>query len=228
MTVAGMVKSSFVDYPGLISCVLFVPCCNYNCFYCHNRALLDGTYEKVDPESIKKFLNSRKGILDAVVITGGEPTLQPDLIPFLKEIKRMGFRLKLDTNGSSPDTVSRVLREELCDYYAVDYKAPASAYPEIAGKNANGWAVLETIRLLMKSGADFEVRTTVFPQLNEDDLILMARELPPVPRYVLNRYRKPEKYLGCDEERVNQPPYPQSRIEAFADLIRRYQPNITT
>ncbi len=226
MTVAGMVKSSFVDYPGLISCVLFLPGCNYNCFYCHNRPLLESGYKKVELDYIDEFLNSRRDMLDAVVITGGEPTIQPDLIPFMRKIRDKGFKLKLDTNGSAPDVVLEVLRAGLADYFAVDYKAPTARYSEVAGGKAGSQTVLQTISLLLESRAKFEVRTTVIPQLDTHDLLQMARELPIVPRYVLNRYRKPDMYLTCDEERVNQTPYSRNRLEALADTIREYQPNV--
>lgn len=228
MTVAGMVKSSFVDYPGLVSCVLFLPGCDFNCFYCHNRLLMESEYQRIDLDYIDEFLNSRKDMLDAVVITGGEPTMQPDLIPFMLKIKEKRFKLKLDTNGSSPEVITKVLRAGLVDYFAVDYKAPSARYPEIAGGKAGGETVLNTIRLLLESRADFEVRTTVIPQLDTHDLLQMARELPIVPRYVLNRYRKPDNYLPCDEERVNVTPYSQKRLDALADAICQYQPNTVT
>jgi pyruvate formate lyase activating enzyme len=226
MTVSGMVKSSFVDYPGLVACVLFVPGCNYNCFYCHNRSLIDGTHEIILPGYVDDFLKRRAGMLDAVVISGGEPTLQPDLIFFMESVKSLGYKIKLDTNGSSPLTVREVLNAGLCDYFAVDYKAPYSRYREICGPQADANKVLETVRMLYESSARFEVRTTVIPQLTEQDLIRMAQELPPLPRYVLNKYRPPQKYLPCHQELVNQSPYTPAQIEAFTDLIRPFQPNV--
>ncbi len=227
MTVSGMVKSSFVDYPGLLACVLFVPGCNYNCFYCHNRQLIDGTHEIMLPGYVEDFLKRRAGMLDGVVISGGEPTLQPDLMFFLESIKSLGYKIKLDTNGSSPKVVREIWNAGLCDYFAVDYKAPKSRYREICGLEADAKKVLETIRMLYESSARFEVRTTVIPQLAEPDLILMAKELPPLPKYVLNKYRLPQKYLPCHRDLVNQTPYLQTQIEAFAGLIRPFQPNVT-
>ncbi len=227
MTVSGMVKSSFVDYPGLLACVLFVPGCNYNCFYCHNRQLIDGTHEIVLPGCVEDFLKRRVGMLDGVVISGGEPTLQLDLMFFLESIKSLGYKIKLDTNGSSPKVVREIWNAGLCDYFAVDYKAPANRYQEICGPLADAKKVLETIRMLYESSDRFEVRTTVIPQLAEPDLILMAKELPPLPKYVLNKYRLPQKYLPCHRDLVNQTPYLQTQIEAFAGLIRPFQPNVT-
>ena len=226
MMIAGMVKSSLVDYPELVAGVLFVPGCNYNCFYCHNRSLLDGTHDIIEQQEVTDFLKKRVGLLDGIVITGGEPTLQKDLISTLREIKELGYKIKLDTNGSSPVTIAQLLQYGLCDFYAIDYKAPAARYQEICGRGANAETVLKTIGLLLDNQADFEVRTTVIPQLLEADLMCMAKELPVVPRYVLNRYRTPEKYLSVDRDRIAAKPYTQAQIDALKVLISTRQPNV--
>lgn len=225
MIIAGMVKSSLVDYPGLVSCVLFTPGCNYDCFYCHNRSILDGTHEVLSIGYIESFLHKRAGLLDAVVISGGEPTLQPDLIPFIREITKSGYKIKLDTNGSSPSTVKQILDNGLCDYFAVDYKAPAARYEEICGMGVRAENVRETIQLLVDAGLDFEVRTTVIPQLGKEDLIVMSKELPAVPKYVLNLYRLPENYNEYEKPRVMEKPHSQEKINSFLQLMKEYQPN---
>ncbi|NLG09925.1 MAG: anaerobic ribonucleoside-triphosphate reductase activating protein [Coriobacteriaceae bacterium] len=228
MIISGMVKSSLVDYPGLVSTVLFTPGCNYNCFYCHNRQLIESGSDGISQDAIEDFLTKRSGLLDAVVITGGEPTLHSDLIPYLASIKRHGYKIKLDSNGSSPQVIRAVLESRLCDYFAIDYKAPTTRYVEFCGKDAKAGAVLDTITTLIEANANFEVRTTVVPQLGEDDLVQMAKELPIVPRYVLNRYRPPELYLPRDRERIAAPPYSQAQIETFAATLRKWQPNATS
>lgn len=227
MKIAGLVKSSFVDYPGLPACVLFTPGCNFDCFYCHNRQLLGNEAPNLSLDEVRAFLQKRAHQLDGVVVTGGEPTLQPDLIPFLREVKAMGYRVKLDTNGSSPEVVKQTLEQNVCDYYAVDNKAPQGKYPEICGSNADAERVLRTIELLLEAKADFEVRVTMFPQLSREDLLQMARELPVVPRLVLNRYRKPDSYRPGDEARVTATPYTQAEIAALAEAIREAQPGVT-
>jgi pyruvate formate lyase activating enzyme len=226
MTISGIIKNSFVDYPGLISCVIFVPGCNYDCFYCHNRTLIDGTHDLIGSTVLWDFLSRRKGMIDAVVISGGEPTLQPGLPDFLQAVKDLGFRTKLDTNGSSPQMVSSLLEEGLCDYVAVDYKVPSSRYEEICGAGADAASVLDTIRLLLYNKANFEVRTTLIPQLDEDDLLCMVREVPAVPRYVLNRYRKPERYKPGDESKITACPRLQCDLFALKSKMKLYQPNL--
>lgn len=229
MIVSGMVKSSLVDFPGLVSCILFTPGCNYNCFYCHNRELISGKgAEILDQSEIDAFLKKRVGKLDGVVITGGEPTLQKDLIDYIKNIKALGYKVKLDTNGSDTEIIKRILDENIVDYFAIDYKAPAERYKEICGRNADARPVIETINMLLERGVSFEIRTTVVPQFSLEDLMCMAKELPIVPRYVLNRYRKPEKYEPQDKKRIEQRPYTQSEIENFVKALKDIQPNIMT
>ena len=225
MLISGMVKSSLVDYPGLVAAVLFTPGCNYNCFYCHNRWLINGIGDLIDLDVVRQFLSKRAGLLDGVVITGGEPTLQADLIPWMQEIKNLGYKIKLDSNGSSPQVIEDVLTSKLCDYFAIDYKAPAARYAEFCGSNARAETVLETIDMLLSAGANFEVRTTVVPQLLEEDLVQMAKELPIVPRYVLNRYRLPDDYLPSDRSRILETPYTQEQIDGFVDVVHEWQPN---
>ena len=227
MTIGGIIKSSLIDFPGLVCCVLFTSGCNYDCFYCHNRQLIDGTHQVIDNSAVMDFLARRAGQLDGVVITGGEPTLQTDLLTFIKEVRKLGYKTKLDTNGSSPQVIEKMLNEGLFDYFAVDYKAPADRYREICRGAADAETALRTIRLLLQRGVSFEVRTTVIPQLSETDLRRMAQELPVVPVYTLNRFRKPESYLPGDETRVSQKPYTPEQLAVFAEQIRAWQPNVT-
>ncbi|MBN2877824.1 MAG: anaerobic ribonucleoside-triphosphate reductase activating protein [Bacilli bacterium] len=226
MIFAGMTKSSLLDYPGKISIVLYAPGCNYNCFYCHNRGIIEDIPDIVPNSEIMDLLKKRVNLIDAVVITGGEPTLHHDLVPFLKELKFMGYLTKLDSNGSSPEMIQSCIDNDVVDYFAIDYKAPQSKYPEIARSEANSENVIETINILLEHKKDFEVRTTVIPQLSLDDLIEMAQELPIVPRYVLNPYRQPIDYLESDQALIDVPPYPESTIAEFAKTILLYQPNV--
>ena len=226
MIFAGITKSSLLDYPGKISIVLYTPGCNYNCFYCHNRPIIEDIDYIVPNDEIINLLKKRVGLIDAVVITGGEPTLHYDLISFLKEVKLMGYLTKLDSNGSSPEMIKKCIDFDVVDYFAIDYKAPSKRYSEIARSEANPDLVLETINLLIKHKKVFEVRTTVIPQLSLEDLIEMSQELPIIPRYILNPYRKPIAYLSTDQHLIDVSPYPESKIIEFAKTVKLYQPNV--
>lgn len=226
MTFAGLLKHSLIDYPGFISCVVFVPGCNYDCYFCHNRHLLEGEYDILPPTLVYDFLHKRKGLIDAVVITGGEPTLQQGLTDFIKKVKSMGYRIKLDTNGAKPDVVKALLDENLLDYAAVDYKAPAELYSTVCGDNITALPVKNTIDILMDSGISFEVRTTVLPELTEKELTQMAVELPLLPCYRLNRYRKPQDYPPEFEKQVNKRALSNAEICSIAERLKQFQPNI--
>ncbi len=225
MHCAGLVKSSLVDYPGSIAAVWFVPGCNYDCFYCHNRSLIDGAHQLLQSDEAWRFLEKRAGLLEGLVITGGEPTLQPGLEDFIRRVRGLGYKVKLDTNGGRPQVVARLLQEGLCDYYAVDYKAPATRYPQIAGVGADPAATRQTIDLLLAHGANFQVRTTVFPQLSEDDLLCMAQELPVVPLWVLNPYRMPPRYKQQDLPLLEAPPHNPQQMTALAVAMQAHQPH---
>lgn len=228
MQIAGITKSSLLDYPGLISCVLFVPGCNYDCFFCHNRELIAGKQKLIPLREIMDFLTQRIGFLDGVVITGGEPTLQPDLLPFIREVRGLGMKIKLDTNGSSPHVIAKLLSEKLCDYYAVDYKSPSDQYKKICRGWSDSDTVRETIHQLIRADVLFEIRTTVIPQFTSESILKMAGELPVVPKWTLNRYRRPDRFKEEDALRIDAEPYSREKIAEFVSLMKELQPNATT
>ncbi len=225
MIVSGLVKSSLIDYPGHIALVIFTPGCNLDCFYCHNRHLLESLEPIMAFEDVLVFLEKRKGLLDGVVFTGGEPTLYPDLSKYMKMIQSMGYKIKLDTNGHHPEVVQQLIQDQVLDYIAIDYKAPAYLYSQIAGIYADARKVQETIQIVHESALDYEVRTTVVPQLTLTDLIQIAMELPILKRYCLNSYRIPKYYKDIHQPLIDVPPYSEQQIQLFREEIVLYQPN---
>lgn len=157
LLIGGFQKSSLIDYPEKISAIVFTQGCNFRCPYCHNPELIT---EKREEERGKRkqildFLKSRIGKLDGVVITGGEPTLHEDLPQFIKEIKNLGFAVKLDTNGTNPDMLKNLIYEKMIDYVAMDIKAPIDKYSEIVCNKVNTDDILKSIEILKTSYADF-------------------------------------------------------------------------
>lgn len=220
MKIAGIQKTSTVDFPGKLAAVLFTVGCNYNCFYCHNRHLLQKPALLSEREA-RAFLKKRAGLLDGVVLSGGEPTLQKDLGDCAAFLKGLGYCVKLDTNGSDPDTVERLLLAGLLDYVAVDYKVPFDRYADLTG--GDGAAVRETVRLLAGHQTDWELRTTLIPQIAPDDLKRMAQEVPELPRYALQQYHVQE---GDTRFLKGLLPYTPAQIRALAEGIRAWQPNV--
>lgn len=223
MNIAGIVKTSTLDFPGHISAVLFTRGCNFDCFYCHNRALLSPEAPLNDMDEIHAFLERRRGLLDGIVISGGEPTLYEDLPEFLKSIRALGYKTKLDTNGSRPEVVRWLIDDALVDYVAMDYKALWRDYAKFCGISASG--VQKTLELLVGSDIEWELRTTVFPQLHIGDLLEMARSVPCLPRYALQLYRPPQLYRADTRFMIEARPYTPKELESMMDKIKEIQPN---
>jgi pyruvate formate lyase activating enzyme len=162
-------KFSTVDYPGYLSAILWFSGCNMRCPYCYNKDVVLGE-KRIEEDEVLSFLKKREGFLDAVVFTGGECTLYPNLYVFAKKIKEMGYKIKMDTNGLKPYTVAKMVEDGLVDYIALDFKAPPSKFYELT-KYKKYEEFEKTLDFLIKSGVDFEVRTTVHTDLlDENDI----------------------------------------------------------
>ena len=167
--IAGLQKMTLLDYPGKVACTVFLQGCNYRCPFCHNSGLLTGGGEPVmTDEDFFGFLNTRKGLLDGVCVTGGEPTLMPGLGEFLRRIKELGFAVKLDTNGSRPGVLKSVVEKGLVDYVAMDVKNSPDRYGQTVGGRVELAALEESIRFLMDGPVDYELRTTLVLPLHDD------------------------------------------------------------
>lgn len=229
--IAGLVKSSTIDYPGMLAAVIFTPGCNLDCFYCHNRALLDDSAPLLDKAEVMHFLDRRRNLLDGVVFSGGEPTLQTGLADLISEVRHLGYKVKLDTNGTRPGVLRTLLDNHLLDYVAIDCKAPWHRYPEICGSSLEDVDnIRQSFQLLARTAvsADFswEARSTVIPQLSPADLLEMARSLPPLPRFFLQRYNKPALYRPEDRFRLDAPGMTPAGLVLLAEELREYQANI--
>ena len=191
MEISGLIKNSFVDYPKNIACVVFTAGCNMNCWYCHNHDLISETKGEIDEEYVFSLLEERKKFLDGVVITGGEPTLQPDLTEFIKKVKAIGLKVKLDTNGTNLSVVKNLVNAGFLDYIAMDVKAPLSKYSVITSV-PNIQEIKDSIEYIKNCGVDYEFRTTFAPNLTSDDIKQLVKDIGFVKNYALQQYRKPE------------------------------------
>ncbi len=170
MNINGLQKLTLLDYPGCVACTVFLAGCNLRCPFCHNSELLDASAERVmDDGELLAFLKKRQGMLDGVAFTGGEPLLRPELPEVMRRVRALGYRVKLDTNGTLPDALGRILREGLADYVAMDVKNSPARYAETCGVDAVDMAAIRaSIDLLRSGAADYEFRTTVVDELHDD------------------------------------------------------------
>jgi pyruvate formate lyase activating enzyme len=192
MVIGGFQKFSMSDFPGLISAIVFTRGCGFRCPYCHNPELVDPSrYVPEFPvDDVRDFLRSRRGLLQGVVVTGGEPTVHEDLPQFLAELKDMGFAVKLDTNGTSPRTLQKVLEQGLVDFIAMDIKAPPSLYERTVKAPVCMPDIIRSIGLILASGLPHEFRTTfVESLLTARDVLSIARMVKGCDRYVLQPFR---------------------------------------
>lgn len=191
MKIGGLQKVSLIDYPGAICAIVFSQGCNFKCGYCHNPELVDPERfgQCIDEKKIMEFLATRRGKLDAVSITGGEPTIQKDLLGFVKKIKKMGFAVKIDTNGSQPQVLKDLLKAKLLDFIAMDVKAPLGKYERITMASVDTQSIQESIGLIIKSKIPHEFRTTVVEaQLNGDDIIEISKMISGASSYVMQKF----------------------------------------
>ncbi len=201
MVIGGVQKNSFIDFPGKISAVLFLAGCNFRCPYCHNPELINVQSECpvfANERWVLEFLKKRRGLLDGVVISGGEPTIHPDLLDLCNSLKKMGYPVKVDTNGSCPQVIQRLISKELVDYIAMDIKTDPAHYPSLTTGGFDPDTILKSIRIIMNSGIDYEFRTTcIRPLVSENIVENIAHRIEGSKLYALQRFRG-EKVLRPD------------------------------
>jgi len=187
--VAGFQINSFIDYPGKIAAVLFLGGCNLRCYYCHNHGILSGESNVQPLDEILPKLREQVGFIDGVVITGGEPTLHPNVVYIITEIKRMGFLVKLDTNGTNSDLLMELVAEGMVDYVAMDVKAPLSRYHEVVGHGIDLGEVSRSIDFLIaQSKVEYMFRTTLAPILTKEDFVELAQLVKGAKTFQLQQF----------------------------------------
>lgn len=215
MIIGGLQKTSLLDFPEKIAAIVFTMGCNFRCGYCHNPELING---EAKIEEVFEFLKTRQGKLDGVVITGGEPCLQKDLPEFIKQVKELGFAVKLDTNGSFPEMLEKVLAD--LDYVAMDIKAPLEKYSQIVNVDVDTSKILKSIEVLKNGGVDYEFRTTVVKsQLSFEDFEKIGQLIQGAPRYYLQRF---EASKILDKSLENEKTYSTEEFERIIDILKSY------
>ena len=173
MKISGFQKLTLLDFPDKLACIIFTQGCNFNCQYCQNSGLIGHENEYlIDEEEIFNYLDKRKKVIDGLVVSGGEPTVQKDLIRFIKRVKDHGFLVKLDTNGSNPKVLKELIDHNLVDYIAMDIKNVFALYKEVTFTNPVVKNLEESIKLISNSNIDHEFRTTIIKNIHDIDKIL--------------------------------------------------------
>lgn len=225
MIIGGWQKFSLLDYPGKISAIIFTRGCNFRCPYCHNPELvLPAQFQQeISLSKIYDFLTARRNKLDAVCITGGEPTLHYDLLEMISQIKKLGFLVKLDTNGTNPQMLKQIIRDKLVNYFAMDIKAPLSDYSRITGQATPVAILQKSIGLIINSGVDHEFRTTIVKELlTFDDLREIAKTIKGANNYFLQQFTASKL---VDQKLQTATTYQQDTLASLAKELSFYVKN---
>jgi pyruvate formate lyase activating enzyme len=224
--IGGFQKVSLIDYPGLISAIVFLQGCNFRCPYCHNSELVIPRLFQpcLSEKEVLEFIRRRQGKLDAVVISGGEPTIQDDLIDFIRKIKKIGYAVKLDTNGSNPQIIKSLLEEELIDYIAMDVKGPGKKYKNITGVTVDENKIRQSIKVIIQSGIAYEFRTTIVKgKLTENDILETGMMIAGARRYVLQKF-VPVKTI--DKKFLKEGNYSDDELERIKKHLEKEIPSV--
>lgn len=222
MKIGGLQRFSLIDYPGRIGATVFTQGCNFRCPYCHNPELVDpDRYGPLLPEQeVLEFLDSRRSKLEAVTVSGGEPTLQADLDLFLKQVKAMGYQTKVDTNGSRPEVIATLTESGLVDYWAMDLKGPLTRYPQLTESPVDAERIVTSVGLLLRGKVDYEFRTTAVPSLiSPENIIATAQLIPQARLYVLQGFVPTKALAGS---LLAEEAYPLEILEGLLPTLKKW------
>lgn len=220
MNIAGFLPLTSIDYPGLLAATIFTKGCNFRCPYCHNPQMVAEGSSFYSQTDIISQLEKRTKLIQGVVISGGEPTLQTDLIEFIKQIKDLGLKVKLDTNGSNPSKLSYLVYNNLIDFVAMDIKGPLNRYSEIAKTAVNTQDIYTSVSSIIhgNSAIDYELRTTIVPSIiSISDMTSIGELIGDAKLYVLQQFR-PEVTLDKKLKEIK--PYSVQELEQLAEIVK--------
>jgi len=190
MKIGGLQKTSLQDYPEEVSSIIWTIGCNFSCPFCYNKDLVEGNITEIPEKEIFSFLEKRKKLIDGFVISGGEPFLQKDLKNFCKKVKKLGYKIKIDTNGSFPEKLKELIDEKLVDYIAMDVKAPKKKYNKLTNVKTDIKRIEKSIEIIKNSKVDYEFRTTIVPNLlMKEDIVEIAKWLKGAKRFYLQQFK---------------------------------------
>jgi pyruvate formate lyase activating enzyme len=224
MRVGGFQKTSLLDYPDRISAIIWTIDCNFRCPFCYNKQLVTGKTELIPEEEIISFLKKRKSLLEGLSISGGEPLLQETLIEFIKKVKKLNYKIKIDTNGSVPSRLEELIENNLLDYISMDIKAPKDKYDKLSGIKVKIEDIEKSINLIRNKDIDYEFKTTIVPTLlDKKDIIKIAKWLKGSEQYYLQQFRNDSLLISPKLKEVK--PYSKDKLYDILNDIRPYFKN---
>jgi len=221
MNIGGFQKTTLLDYPKHLSAIIWTVGCNFRCPFCYNIELVKEKAELFSEKEILKFLEQKKGFLEALVISGGEPFLQKDLELFCKKVKKLGYKIKIDTNGTYPKKLQELIDKKLVDYISMDVKAPKEKYDKLSGIKTDIKKIEESIKIIQKSGLDYEFKTTFTPKLlTKNDIIKIAKWIKGSKKFYLQQFKNDIKLISKDLENIQT--YSNKELNDTLNTIKPY------
>jgi len=224
MKIGGFQKTSLLDYPEEISAIIWTVGCNFNCPFCYNKDLVNDKTSIISEKEVLDFLEKRRGLITGLVISGGEPLMQKDIVDFAAKVKKLGYLIKIDTNGTYPEKLQELIDKKLVDYIAMDFKAPCNKYSKLAGKKIDCKKIKKSIKIIQGSNVDYEFKTTFVPDLlKKEDIVEIGKELKKSKRFYLQQFKNDIPLISSNL--VDMKPYSKeyfdetlSEVKAFFDI----------
>ncbi len=221
MKIGGFQKTTLLDYPGKVSAIIWTVGCNFRCPFCYNIDLVKEKSELFSEDEILNFLDKRKNFLDALVISGGEPFLQKDLKNFCKKVKKMNYKIKIDTNGTFPEKLRELIDEKLLDYISMDIKAPKEKYEKLSGVKTDLDKINKSIEILKNSDLDYEFKTTIVPTyLDKKDITDLSKWINGSKKYFLQQFKNDTPVISSDLKKIR--PYSEKELQNILKEIKPY------
>jgi pyruvate formate lyase activating enzyme len=221
MKIGGLQKTSLLDYPDTLSTIVWTVGCNFRCPFCYNKDIVEGNVNLISEEEVLSFLNKRKGMLEGLVVTGGEPLMQKGLDVFLEKVKKLDYLVKVDTNGMYPEYLQKLIDKKLVDYIAMDIKAPKNKYDKLSGVKTDIKKIEKSIDIIRNSKLDYEFRTTFIPYLlTKQDIIEISKWLKGSKRFYLQQFKNDTPLVSSKLQKV----VPYSKEEVL-DTLEKIKPH---
>jgi len=220
MKVGGLQKTSLLDYPVILSAIIWTAGCNFRCPFCYNKQLVLGKTEIISEETILSFLEKRRGVLEGLSISGGEPLLQDDIVDFTEKVKKLNYLIKIDTNGAFPEKLKELIDKKLVDYVSMDVKAPKEKYDQLVGVKTDISKIEQSIDLIKNEAPDYEFKTTVVPDmLNKKDIVEIAKWLEGSKQFYLQQFKSDSPLVSSKLNDI----VPYSK-EKLSDMLHDIKP----
>lgn len=223
MKIGGLQKTSLLDYPDTISAIIWTVGCDFRCPFCYNRDIVLDKVGTIPEEEILSFLEKRKGMLEGLVISGGEPLIQKEIIEFAEKVKKLGYLIKIDTNGMHPEKLKELIDKKLVDYIAMDVKAPKNKYDKLTDVKTDIKKIEKSIEIIRNSAPDYEFKTTFMPELlTKEDIVSIAKWLNGSKRFYLQQFKNDVDLISSKLQNVA--PYSRDKfIETLNDIKSYFQ-----